>query len=123
MNEPQASPRARVGEIDTATMPTLDVRKHPGKEQIRGALRYDAKILLSASKLTLPLPHDGRIVVYGDDEQEAERVAARLRDEGYSKAAVLEGGFEAYREAGLPVEEITQEQPIPGRDDAGIPRG
>lgn len=123
MNEPQASPRARVGEIDTTTMPTLDVRKHPGKEQIRGALRYDPKILLSASKLTLPLPHDGRIVVYADDEEEAERVAARLRDEGYAKAAVLEGGFEAYREAGLPVEELTQEQPIPGRDDAGIPRG
>ena len=123
MNEPQASPRARVGEIDTTTMPTLDVRTHPGKEQIRGALRYDPKILLSASELKLPLPHDGRIVVYGDDDQEAERVAARLREEGYAQAAVLEGGFQAYRDAGLPVEELTQEQPIPGRDDAGIPRG
>lgn len=122
MDESQASPRARVGEIDTTTMPTLDVRRHPGKEQIRGALRYDPKILLSASQLTLPLPHDGRIVVYADDEEQAERVAARLREEGYAHATVLDGGFEAYREAGLPVEELTQEQPIPGRDDAGIPR-
>lgn len=123
MSDSEVSPRTSAGEIDTATMPTLDVRTKAGKEQIRGALRYDPKILLSASQLTLPLPHDGRIVVYGDTEEQAQRVAARLREEGYVHAGVLDGGFEAYREAGLPVEEITQEQPIPGREDAGIPRG
>lgn len=101
-------------------MPTLDVRKHPGKEQIRGALRYDPKALLGVERLALPIPHDGRIVVYGDHEQEAAEVAARLRRQGYTNASVLEGGFEAYRSAGLPVEEITQDQPVPGRDDAGI---
>ena len=86
------SPRTSAGEIDTATMPTLDVRTKAGKEQIRGALRYDPKILLSASQLTLPLPHDGRIVVYGDTEEQAQRVAARLREEGYVHAGVLDGG-------------------------------
>ena len=112
----------RAGEIDTTTMPVLDARAHPGKEQIRGALRYDPKIVLGAEKLTLPLPHDGRLVVYSDDEEKAERVAERLREQGYQNASVLEGGFEAYRESGLPVEELTQEQPIPGRDDAGVKR-
>jgi rhodanese-related sulfurtransferase len=72
--------------------------------------------------LTLPLPHDGRIVVYADSDDEAEQVAARLREQGYAQAAVLEGGFDAYREAGLPTEEITQEQPIPGHEGTGIPR-
>ena len=110
-------------EIDTAAMPTLDVRTHQGKEQIRGALRYDPKRLLAEEHLTLPIAHDARIVVYGDNEEQAARVAAHLREQGYSDAAVLAGGFEAYRDAGLPVEGATQEQPIPGQEGAGIPRG
>lgn len=115
--------RVRAMEIDSTIMPVLDARKHPGKEQIRGAVRYDERALLAQEHLTLPLPHDGRIVVYADSEDEAERVAARLREQGYAQAAVLEGGFEAYRQAGLPTEEITQEQPIAGSPGTGIPRG
>jgi rhodanese-related sulfurtransferase len=114
--------RVQATEIDTATMPVLDVRKKHAKEQIRGALRYDAKSLLTEERLTLPFAHDGRIVVYGDDETVAAEVAERLREQGYENAAVLDGGFDAYRRAGLPVEEITQEQPVPGHEDAGIPR-
>jgi rhodanese-related sulfurtransferase len=115
-------PHVRASEIDTTTMPTLDVRTKHAKEQIRGALRYDPKALLSQERLALPLPHDGRIVVYGDNDEEAAAIAARLRQQGYANAAVLDGGFDAYRDAGLPVEELTQEQPVPGTD-AGIPRG
>ena len=114
-------PRVRAGEIDTNTTPTIDVRRHPGKEQIRGALRYDPKALLTGEPLALPFAHDGRIVVYGDDEDEAVRIASRLRQEGFVNAAILEGGFDAYRSAGLLVEEITQQQPVPGTE-SGIPR-
>lgn len=114
-------PRVRAGEVDTNTMPTIDVRRHPGKEQIRGALRYDPKALLAEERLTLPFAHDGRIVVYGDDENEAVQIAGRLRQQGFIKAAILDGGFAAYRDAGLPVEEITQQQPVPGTE-SGIPR-
>jgi rhodanese-related sulfurtransferase len=103
-------------------MPVLDVRTKPGKEQIRGALRYDAKALLRDDRLALPFAHDARIVVYADNEQRAAEVAARLREQGYKNAGVLDGGFEAYHAAGLPVEGITQEQPIPGEDSAGIHR-
>ena len=122
MSEAGGIRRVRASEIDTTTMPVLDARRHPGKEQIRGALRYDERALLQEERLTLPLPHEGSIVVYADSEDEAERVAARLREQGYEQAAVLEGGFDAYREAGLPTEEITQEQPIPGHEGTGIPR-
>ena len=121
MNDPISIPRVRPSEIDTTTMPALDVRAHPGKEQIRGALRYDPKVLLSEERLVLPLPHDSRIVVYADDDKRAADVAARLREQGYTEAAILNGGFEAYKKAGLPTEEITQEQPIPG-SESGIPR-
>lgn len=109
-------------DVDTATMPTLDVRTKPGHEQIRGALRYQAKALLAAEPLALPFAHDARIVVYADSEQHAAEVAERLREHGYKNAAVLDGGFEAYRAAGLPVEELTQEQPVPGQEGAGIHR-
>lgn len=115
---PQIEPR----EVDTTTMPVLDVRKHGGGEQIRGALRYDATKLLHEEPLALPLPHDGQIAIYGDDEDGASRVAAHLQAQGYTSVAVLRGGFAAYRDAGLPTEPLTQEQPIPGTD-AGIPRG
>jgi len=114
--------RVKPQEIDTATMPTLDVRKHQGKEQIRGALRYDPKALMTEERLALPLPHDGRVVVYGDDEESAANVARRLIDQGYSRAAVLEGGFEAYKALDLPTEAASQEQPVPGNESTGIPR-
>lgn len=121
MSEAGGIERVRATEINSTTMPIVDARKHPGKEQIRGAIRYSERGLLSEERLALPLPHEGRIVVYADTEKDAEEVAARLREQGYKSAAVLEGGFEAYREAGLPTEEITQEQPIPGREHTGIP--
>lgn len=122
MNESSAIPRVKPADLDTATMPTLDVRGKPGHHQIRGALRYDVKPLLAADKLTLPFAHDSRIVVYANDEQHAAEIAARLRQQGYKNAAILDGGFEAYREAGLPVEEVTQEQPVPGQEGAGLKR-
>ena len=103
-------------------MPTLDVRKHPGKEQIRGALRYNPKALLEADELALPLPHEGRVVVYADSDEDAVAVATRLREQGYKNVATIDGGFKAYRDADLPVEQLTQEQPVPGEEGAGIPR-
>jgi rhodanese-related sulfurtransferase len=121
MNQHETIPRISAREIDTTTTPTLDARSHPGKEQIRGALRYDPKALLGEEPLTLPLPHAGRIIVYADNEERAVQIAARLREEGYADACVLQGGFEAYHAAGLPVEQLTQQQPVPG-SESGIPR-
>lgn len=103
-------------------MPTLDVRSRPGKEQIRGALRYDPKALLTEERLALPLPHEGRVVVYGDDDDSAAQIAARLKSQGYEKVAVLEGGFDAYKAQNLETEPATQEQPVPGKESTGIPR-
>lgn len=119
LNEPNA--RVRIGEIDPETTPFVDVREHTGGEQIRGAVRYNPKVLLREAALMLPLPHEASIAVYGDSDDEAEAVVRKLRSQGYNRAAVLEGGFDAYRAAGLPTEELTQEQPIPGTD-AGISR-
>lgn len=101
-----------------AQTPVLDVRAHPGKKQIRGAVRYDPKALLGEEHLVLPLGRERAIVVYGDDESQAGRIAEHLRSQGYD-ALVLRGGFNAHRDAGLPTEDSTQEQPIPGNQDTG----
>lgn len=108
-------------QIDSATA-ILDVRRRTGGHQVRGAVRYDAKLLLEAPKLTLPLSHDAPIAVYGDSADVVAEVVERLRRDGYSGAAPLAGGFFAWRDAGRPLEEITQEQPIPGEPEAGLHR-
>ncbi len=98
----------------------IDIRKQPDKEQIRGSLRYDGAKLLEAEELALPLPRDGKIVVYCGSGNSCIRVAARLREQGFANAVALEGGYAAAKEAGLPLEELSQQQPIPGEETAGI---
>lgn len=108
-------------QIDAATA-ILDLRRHTGGHQIRGAIRYDAKLLLDAPKLALPLSHEAPIAVYGDSDDVVAQVVERLRRDGYAGAAPLAGGFLAWRDGGRPLEEITQEQPIPGEPEAGLHR-
>ncbi len=108
------------GELDPTTS-ILDVR-HSGHRQIRGALRYNAKALLDADPLALPLPHDAPVAVYGDNDETVARVVKKLRAAGYSGAAPLAGGIDAWESAGLPLEEITEEQPVPGEPGSGMHR-
>jgi rhodanese-related sulfurtransferase len=112
----------RPDQIDTTTTPVIDVRMRPGSKQIRGAIHYDPKHVLEADPLVLPLPHDGPVVVYGDSEPIVAAVVDKLSRSGYSGAARLDGGMEAWDDAGLPLEETTQEQPVPGEPGAGIHR-
>ena len=110
----------RPDEIDTTSTPLLDVRMRPGRKQIRGAIHYDPKHLLEADPLALPLPRESAIAVYGDSQNVVAAVVDKLQRSGYSGAAALDGGIEAWHDAGLPLEDATQEQPIPGEAAAGI---
>jgi len=105
-----------------AATPILDVRRHKGRRQIRGAVQYHPNQLLDADSLTLPLPRDGPIVVYGDDDSEVDEVVERLHENGFSGAARLEGGMLAWQSAGLALEDLTQEQPIPDEPSSGLRR-
>jgi rhodanese-related sulfurtransferase len=107
-------------DLDPATS-ILDVR-HSGHRQIRGALQYNPKALLDAEPLALPLPHDAPVAVYGNDDETVARVVQKLRASGYSGAAPLAGGIAAWESAGLPFEEITEEQPVPGEPGSGMQR-
>ena len=106
-------------EFDPAT-PVLDVRKHRGNEQPRGALRYDPQKLLDAGKLVLPLPKEGAVALLSDNDELANAIGERLESQGYGEALVLRGGIDEWKARDLPTEEATQEQPIPGQEDAGI---
>jgi rhodanese-related sulfurtransferase len=107
---------ADVGATDTI----LDVRRHAGSEQIRGAVRYDPKALLDARELALPLNTEGRIVLDADSEDEASKIAERLVAMGAQNVCYLNGGIAGWRAAGLRTEKATQEQPVPTEPDAGI---
>ena len=120
---PDAAPRVTAEELkraDANAVTLIDVRRKPDRQQVRGAHRYDPEKLMEAEKLDLPLPHDGTIVVYCGHGNSCPAIAQRLRDEGFENAVYLEGGYEAAKAANLPLEELTQDQPIPGEASAGI---
>ena len=48
--------------------------------------------------------HDQMIVVMCDEGYSSSLAAAALQDLGYAPATDVEGGFQAWRAAGLPVE-------------------
>ena len=100
--------RLRPDQIDTSTTPVVDVRMRPGNKQIRGAVHYDPKQVLESTPLVLPLPHDGPIAVYGDSEPIVIAVVDKLQRSGYKGAAGLDGGIEAWHDAGLPLEERSE---------------
>lgn len=100
--------------------PILDIRNHYHGGQIRGALRYDPRKLLEASKLAIPLPREGLIILCADDDAAAQSVAGKLRESGYPEPVLLAGGIDGWKERGLPTESSTQEQPVPGEESAGI---
>ena len=101
------------------TLTLIDIRKNPDDRQIRGSVRYNGQKLLEAEKLSLPISHDQTVVVYCGSGNSCVRVAERLREQGFEGAVALEGGYEAAKEAGLPLEEISRQQPIPGEETTG----
>jgi rhodanese-related sulfurtransferase len=103
-----------------ATDTILDVRRHVGSEQIRGSVRYNPKVLLDAPELALPLNTEGRIVLDSDSEREAAEIAERLTTMGARDVWYLKDGIAGWRDAGLPTEDPTQEQPVPTEPKAGI---
>lgn len=116
----QAITAERAHSIDSNVVTFIDLRRMPGQHQIRGALRYAAKDLLAADQLLLPLAEDSTIVLYGDASELAD-VALRFQVAGYKRVYELAGGYDAWKQAGYPVEELSQNQPVPGVPEAGIP--
>ncbi len=76
----------------------------------RGALRIENDML--EQHLT-NIPHDRPIVVFADcpGEESSTQAAEMLMKRGWNDVHKLVGGFDAYLEAGLPVEPATKAVP------------
>ena len=104
-----------------ASVALFDVRRRRGKVQVRGAVFYRYDHFGDAADLALPLAHDQIVLVYADDDDAAGRVVRKLHDYGFEHAQAIDGGLKALEDAGARLEEATQEQPLPGEPEAGIP--
>jgi membrane protein DedA with SNARE-associated domain/rhodanese-related sulfurtransferase len=96
------------------SMAIYDARSHGYYE--KGATRIPGSTRLEPNALhqqTLALPPDKEIVLYCTCLREATstRVARNLAEHGI-EAAVIVGGFPAWKKAGLPVEPVPQEEVI-----------
>lgn len=75
--------------------------------QVPGAIHLPLKELPGGIKR---LPRNRPIVTYCtcSDEKTSARVARQLKENGFSEAYPLRGGFKSWQKAGLPVEPVAQ---------------
>jgi rhodanese-related sulfurtransferase len=92
----------------------VEVRHHHVHDwslfKARGALRVEKD---SLEQHLAEIPHNRPIVVFSDcpGEESADRAAQVLLKHGWNDVHKLAGGFDAYLEAGLPVEPVTKAVP------------
>lgn len=78
--------------------------------KVRGALRFEYDTL---EQHLAEIPHDRPIVVFTDcpGEEISARAGQELLKRGWRDVHKLVGGFDAYLEAGLPVEPVSKSVP------------
>jgi rhodanese-related sulfurtransferase len=93
----------------------INAGAHPGKREIRGAIRYDPSELLEAQSLKLPIAHDASVVLYAENGggDTLEKIAGKLRTEGFTQVSVYAGTLADYEKAGGATQEASMEQVIP----------
>jgi rhodanese-related sulfurtransferase len=108
------SPQDAADEVAAGTAVLLDVREPVEWEHhIEGAVQVPRGLLEFAADPTSPkhkpeLDPAGRVIVYCRSGARAALACATLEDMGFRSVANLAGGFVAWREAGLPVNEHHQ---------------
>ena len=78
----------------------IDIRKSPDDRMIPGSEIMNGSDIASAP----PFGKDEKVVLYCGSGNSCSRIAAQLRDEGLNVLA-LEGGYAAWKDAGLPTQE------------------
>jgi 3-mercaptopyruvate sulfurtransferase SseA len=93
----------------------INVGKHQGRREIRGAIRYRPHDLLIPERLALPIAREKPVVLYDEkgDGDLTKQIAERLRADGFEDVRILKGGFAAWEAAGGPTQEPTLEQVVP----------
>ncbi|HEY4439461.1 MAG TPA: rhodanese-like domain-containing protein [Candidatus Elarobacter sp.] len=101
----------------------IDVAKHQGHREIRGAIRYRPNDLLTPDHLALPIAPERPVVLYDEDgsEKMTAQIAERLRENGFADVRTLGGGMKAWEAAGGPTQEASTEQPVPPTRPSQVP--
>ena len=92
-----------------ASVAVFDVRRHRGKEQLRGAVFYRYDHFEGAADLALPIAHGQIVLVYADDDDAAARAVAKLHGFGFERAPSNRRRIEGAR----------RRRRATGRNDAG----
>jgi hypothetical protein len=93
----------------------VNVGKHAGRRELRGAVRYRPGDLLLAEHLTLPIAHDKPVLLYAVDgpDETVEQIAEKFRASGYADVRVLGATLADVENAGGELQEPTNEQVVP----------
>lgn len=94
----------RADQLDTQRDLILDVSLIPRRKKLLGALVRAPGLLLSQPGIP-GVPHEAVIAVYGDSDMISAAVVEHLKRNGYTRAAQLKGGFESWRDFGMPLED------------------
>lgn len=93
----------------------LNVGKHQGHREIRGAVRYRPNDLLTPDRLVIPIALDKPVVLYDErgDGDLTRQVAAKLEQNGFTDVRSLDGGFAAWEASNGETQEPSFEQAVP----------
>lgn len=98
---------ATIDEVRSAqpgTLKIIDIRKKPDGRQIPGSTRLNGDELEAAQDV--PFGKEERVVLYCGSGNSCSRIAASLRERGYRNTEALEGGYAAWKDAGLPLDPL-----------------
>ena len=100
------SPEDAKAKIDAGDAATIDVRLPYtwAGDRIQGSINLPN---LSIQFRQAEVPADKELIFYGPNTAKAEAAAKKAIELGYEKVAVIDGGFNAWVDAGLPSESIT----------------
>jgi rhodanese-related sulfurtransferase/GNAT superfamily N-acetyltransferase len=108
----QASAELTGGSAILVDQRTLEQRREHG--DIPGATTMSMTVVpwrldpLSPWKIPAVADHDARVIIVCQEGYSSSLSAAWLRDLGMRNVADVEGGFDAWRDAGLPIEPLTE---------------
>jgi 3-mercaptopyruvate sulfurtransferase SseA len=93
----------------------LNVGKHAGHHEIRGAVRYRPHDLLTPDHLAIPIAQDKPVILYDEhgDSDLTKQIAEKLTASGFKDVRTLQGGFSAWEKADGPTQEPSIEQVVP----------
>ncbi len=93
----------------------LNVGKHGGHREIRGAVRYRPHDLLTPDHLAIPIAPDKPVILYDEhgDGDLTKQIAEKLQANAFKDVRILQGGFAAWEKAGAPTQESSIEQVVP----------